>query len=286
MLIAVTRPVSPSLGCCELTHLAREQIDVARAIEQHAAYERLLASLGATIVRAPAAPDHPDAVFIEDTAIVLDEAAVVTRPGAPSRQSETGAVAALLAQYRTVVCLGPPATLDGGDVMLVGWTIYVGRSSRTNDAGIAQLQSCVAPFGYHVVPVDFSGCLHLKSAVTAVADRTLLVNAAWVSASAFPGCSVLCIDPREPYAANVLRVGRSLVYPSQYPLTRDLLAKRGLRVETVDCSELAKAEGAVTCCSLVFEHSLEDHPKLRDRAAESCKHARPGRGVRFEDPEE
>jgi dimethylargininase len=286
MRIAVTRPVSPSLGDCELTHLARGPIDVARAVEQHAEYERLLASLGATIVRAPGAPDHPDAVFIEDTAIVLDEVAVVARPGAPSRRGETGAVAALLAEYRTVVCMEPPATLDGGDVMLVGWTLYVGRSGRTNDYGIAQLESLVAPFGYHVVPVDFAGCLHLKSAVTAVGDRLLLINPEWISASAFPGCSVLCIDPREPYAANALRFGRSLVYPSQYPFTLDLLTKRGLRVATVDCSELAKAEGAVTCCSLVFEHSLEDHPKLRDRAAESCKHARAGRTVRFEDLKE
>jgi dimethylargininase len=286
MLIAVTRPVSPSLGDCELTHLAREPIDVGRAIEQHAAYEKLLESLGATIVRAPAAPDHPDAVFIEDTAIVLDEVAVVTRPGAPSRQGETGAVASLLAAYRRVLELQPPAPLDGGDVMLLCWTLYVGRSDRTNDHGIAQLETLVAHFGYHVVPVDFAGCLHLKSAVTAVGERLLLMNPEWVSASAFPGCSVLCIDPREPYAANALRFGRSLVYPSQYPLTVELLMKRGLRVATVDCSELAKAEGAVTCCSLVFEHSLEDHPKLRDHGAESHKHARAGRTVRFEDPEE
>ena len=109
------------------------------------------------------------------------------------------------------------------------------------------------------------------------------MNPAWVSTSAFPGCTALHVDPREPYGANALRIGRTVVYPSQYPLTRDLLVKRGLRVAETDCSELAKAEGAVTCCSLVFEHSLESYPKLRDRCDESRKHARLGRGARFED---
>jgi dimethylargininase len=126
----------------------------------------------------------------------------------------------------------------------------------------------------------------LKSAVTAVADRLLLMNPAWVSASDFPGCSVLAVDPREPYGANALRLGRSVVYPSQYPLTRDLLVKRGLRVAETDCSELAKAEGAVTCCSLVFDHSLENHPKLRDCGAKARENTRAGRRAGFEEKPE
>jgi len=253
MLIAVTRPVSPSLTDCELTHLAREPIDVARAVEQHAAYERLLASLGATIVRAPAAPEHPDSVFIEDTAVVLDEVAVITRPGAPSRQGETQAVAPLLAAYRSVVAMTAPAVLDGGDVLRIGRTLYVGRSGRTNQEGVEQLQSLVGRFGYRVVPVELAGCLHLKSAVTAVSDGLLLLNPKWVSPGAFSVCETLRVDPSEAYGANALRLADSVVYPLQFPRTRDLLAERGLRVASVDCSELAKAEGAVTCCSLVFD---------------------------------
>jgi dimethylargininase len=251
VLIAITRPVSPSLARCELTHLAREPIDVVRATVQHAAYEQLLVTLGTTIVRVPAAPDFPDAVFVEDTAIVLDEVAVLTRPGAPSRHGEVAAVAAVLAEYRSLRSLTAPATLDGGDVLRLGRILYVGRSGRTNREGIDQLQRLVAQFDYPVVAVDFSGCLHLKSAVTDVADGLLLLNPAWVSAAAFPGCEAMPVDEREPHGANALRIGNAVIYPSQFPHTLGLLVERGLRVAGTDGSELAKAEGAVTCCCLL-----------------------------------
>jgi dimethylargininase len=253
MLIAVTRPVSPSLAQCELTHLAREPVDVARARIQHAAYEHLLSSLGATLLRVSAAPEFPDAVFIEDTAVVLDEIAVLARPGAPSRQGESAAVALVLAKFRPVLCMKPPATLDGGDVLRLGRTLHVGRSTRTNQQGIEQLQSLVARFDYRVLPVEFTGCLHLKSAVTVVADGLLLVNPVWISAGAFPAYEVVPIDDSESYAANALRIADAVIYPSQFPRTRDRLVQRGLRVASIDVSELAKAEGAVTCCSLIFD---------------------------------
>jgi dimethylargininase len=253
MLIAVTRPVSPLLAQCELTHLTREPIDVARAATQHAAYQRLLGSLGATLVSVPAAPELPDAVFVEDTCVVLDEVAVLTRPGAPSRRPELVTVASVMTAYRPVDALQSPATLDGGDVLRLGRTLYVGRSSRTNDQGIEQLRGIVTPLGYRVVPVDFTGCLHLKSAVTAIADGLLLLNPAWVSAAAFPECEAVFVDEREPYAANALRIAGTIVYPVHFPRTCDRLVARWLRVSTTECDELAKAEGAVTCCSLVFE---------------------------------
>jgi dimethylargininase len=255
MLIAVTRPVSQSLAHCELTHLSRESIDVALAAAQHAAYERLLSSLGAALVRVPAAHELPDAVFIEDTAVVLDEVAVLARPGAPSRRGESAAVAQALAKYRPVLCMKPPATLDGGDVLRLGRCLYVGRSSRTDQQGIEQLESLVAPFDYRVVPVEFTGCLHLKSAVTAVANGLLLLNPDWISAAAFPTCEAIAIDDREPHGANALEIAGVVIHPSQFPRTRDRLVQCGLRVASVDCSELAKAEGAVTCCSLTFETS-------------------------------
>jgi dimethylargininase len=260
MLIAVTRPVSPTLAECELTHLAREPIDVARATAQHAAYEQRLCELGARIVRVPAAPELPDAVFVEDTAIVLAEIAVITRPGAPRRRLETAAVATLLSAYRPLCCLTPPATLDGGDVLQVGRTLYVGRSGRTNEAGIEQLRSLVAPFDYQVVPIEFTGCLHLKSAVTRIAGELLLANPGWVSSSPFRPLQTIPVDAREPYAANALRIAGTVVYPVQFPLTRDRLVERGLDVVSLDCSELAKAEGAVTCCSLIFH---DDRPEAR-----------------------
>ena len=252
-LIAVTRPVSASLAECELTHLDRVPIDLTRAAAQHAAYESLLQALGATIVRVPAAPSFPDAVFIEDTALVLDDVAVITRPGAETRRGELADVVPIVTRYRPVVSMDAPATLDGGDVVRLGRTLYVGRSSRTNDAGREELGGLLRDYGYRVVPVAFNGCLHLKSAVTAVADGVLVLNPAWVSAVAFPGYETMAIDPREPHGANALRVGKTVVYSSQYPRTRELMERRGLDVSTVDCSELAKAEGAVTCCSLVFD---------------------------------
>ena len=252
-LIAVTRPVSPSLADCELTHLERAPLDVARAVAQHGRYETLLRSLGATVVQVAAAPAFPDAVFIEDTAIVLDEVAVMTRPGALARRGESGPVAALLAGYRAVVAMEAPATLDGGDVVRVERTLYVGRSSRTNDEGIEQLRRLVQQYEYRVVPVQFSGCLHLKSAVTTVAERVLLMNPTCVAASAFADCESMPTHAREPAGANALRIASTLVYASQFPRTRELPERRGLRVESLDYSELAKAEGAVTCCSLVFD---------------------------------
>src|SRR5262245_13370126 len=253
MLIAVTRPVSPSFARCELTHLAREPIDVVRAMSQHDAYERMLGSLVDALVRVEAAPDLPDAVFVEDTAVVLDELAVMMRPGAVSRRAEPAAVASVLAAYRPVHVMSAPAMLDGGNVLRIGRTLHVGRSRRTNEAGIEQLRSFAEPLGYRVVPVDFDGCLHLKSAVTALGDDRLLLNPAWVSAAAFPRCQTLRVDDREPYAANALALAGTVLFPSEYPRTCDRLIEAGLRVATTDCSELTKAEGAVTCCSLIFE---------------------------------
>ena len=253
MLIAITRPVSPTLAHCELTHLAREPIDAARATAQHAAYEHLLSALGATVVRVPAAPELPDAVFVEDTAVVLPEIGLITRPGAPRRQLETPAVAALLAKFRSLCFLTPPATLDGGDVLQLGRSLYVGRSTRTNEAGIEQLQTIVAPLDYRVVPIEFTGCLHLKSAVTRIGDDLLLLNPAWVSSTNFESVETVPIDPREPYAANALRIGGTVIHPAQFPRTRERLVDRGLDVVSIDCSELAKAEGAVTCCSLLLD---------------------------------
>ena len=138
-LVAITRPVSPSLAECELTHLERVPLDVATAVAQHGAYETLLQSLGAAIVRVAAAPEYPDAVFIEDMAVVLDDIAVVTRPGTLVRRGELAAVAPVLAEYRTVIAMEAPATLDGGDVLRVGRVLYVGRSSRSNDEGFCSL---------------------------------------------------------------------------------------------------------------------------------------------------
>lgn len=251
-LHAITRAVSRSLARCELTHLERTAIDVDVARRQHAAYEATLERLGCTLVRLPEERELPDSVFVEDTALALDEVAVILRPGAASRRQETASVARALSWFRPVVQLAGEGTVDGGDVLRLGRTLWVGRSSRSSEAGIAALAATIAPFGYDVRDVAIDGCLHLKSAVTAVADGLLLLNPRWVDGAGFPGCALVEVDPAEPHAANALRVGDTLVFPAAFPRTAERLEARGLHLERVDLAELAKAEGAVTCCSLVF----------------------------------
>jgi dimethylargininase len=253
MKIAMTREVSPAIARCELTHLPRLPIDGALAREQHHRYEACLSELGYAVLRLPAEPDLPDSVFVEDAAVVLDELAVLTRPGAPSRRAETASIAAALEPYRTLAPIEPPAVLDGGDVLRVGGTLYVGLSGRTDEAGAAQLARMLEPLGYVVRRVAVSGCLHLKSAVTAIAPETVLVNPAWVSPADLAGLTIVEIDPSEPHAANALRAGDAVIYPAAFPRTRRRLEERGLRIVEVDLSELAKAEGAVTCCSLLID---------------------------------
>jgi dimethylargininase len=252
MLIAVTRAVSPALAECELTHLPRDPIDVAKAIADHERYEAALRALGARVVRAPEEPTLPDAVFVEDTALVLDELAVLTRPGAASRRSEVESMARVLGAYKPLARIQPPGTLDGGDVLVLGRKIYVGRSSRSNHEGIEQLQTLVSGFGYDVIPVAVKGCLHLKSAVTEVADNLLLVNERWVRPEYFAPIETMTVAPSEPAGANALRIASAVIYPEHYPDTADLLDRAGVRVVPVPCAELAKAEGGVTCCSVLF----------------------------------
>lgn len=250
-MIALTREVSAAIARCELTHLAREPIDLARARAQHRAYEQALASLGCEVRRVGGADDLPDSVFIEDTAVVLPEVAIVARPGAASRRPELAAVAEVLAALRPLVRIDAPATLDGGDVLVLDRAVFVGRSSRTNDAAIAQLGALLGPWGYSVTAVETSACLHLKSAVTLLTPRSVLLNPAWVPPAVFAGYECLEVDGAEPAAANVVSVGGRLLCASAYPRTADRLARRGFDVTRVDASELAKAEGALTCCSLL-----------------------------------
>lgn len=237
---------------CELTHLQRTAIDVALAREQHHGYEQALRELGCRIETLTEEPELPDSVFVEDTAIVLDEVAVITRPGAASRRAETASVAAVLGKYRDLVRIESPGTLDGGDVLRVEHTLYVGTSSRSNASGIQQLGALLLPFGYRVVPVAVQGCLHLKSAVTQVAVGGLLINSRYVERTQFPGMRFIEVDESEPSGANALMLGTDVIYSSSYPRTAEVLRRHGVRVHTVAMSETEKAEGAVTCCSLLL----------------------------------
>jgi dimethylargininase len=253
MFVALTRDISPAIARCELTHLEREAIDLDLARAQHAAYEACLRDAGCRVERLAAGPDMPDSVFIEDTAIVFDEVAILTRPGAASRRAETAAVAGALGKYRPLHHMESPGTADGGDVLVVGHQVFVGRSSRTNDAGIDDMRRALAPYGYDVTAIEVHGCLHLKSATTEVGENMLLINRAWLPSKPFARFDCIEVHPDEPSAANAVRIRDQIIYSASFPRTLERLQRRGLRVATVDATEVAKAEGAMTCGSLIFE---------------------------------
>jgi len=254
--LALTRPVPSTIAECELTHLAREPISHSRAVAQHEAYEAALRALGCTVERVAGQDEHPDSVFIEDTAVVLDEVAVITRPGAATRRGETPVVEAALAKHRRIARIEAPDTLDGGDVVRVGRALWVGLTQRTTAAGAGQLARLLAPFGYSVATATPRDCLHLKTAVSALPDGRLLLNPRMVDAAAFGGRECIAVDPSEPYAGNVLCVGDTVLCPAAAPRTRARLDAAGYSTAAVDASELAKAEGGLTCCCLLIGSRL------------------------------
>ena len=255
-MLALTRAVPPSIERCELTHLQRTAIDYAQAVREHAAYEDALRAVGCRVERLPDLPGHPDSVFVEDTAIVFDAVAVIARPGAASRRGEVESTALALAKYRPLAYVRAPATLDGGDVLVTPRAVFVGVTGRSNADGVRQLATILAPHRIQVVPVPVTGCLHLKSAVTFCGWREglgcLLINPGFVEPSIFEGFDLIEVDPAEPDAANVLASGRHVICPEAHTRTRRRLEAHGFVTLSVPAAELAKAEGGVTCGSLVF----------------------------------
>jgi dimethylargininase len=250
--LAILRAVPPSITRCELSFLDRAPIDYERAVAQHAAYAALLRDLGLEVVELPADAAFPDCCFVEDTAVVLDEVAILAMPGATSRRGEIAAVEHALRRWRAVMRVELPATLDGGDVLRLGRTLYVGVSRRTNQAGVARLREIAEPHGYRVIPVAVTGCLHLKSAATALDEDLLLMNPAWLDPTPFAGIARVQVAPDEPGAANVLRVRETVVAHQGFARTLERLTKTGLGVRTLDISEFLKAEAALTCKSLLL----------------------------------
>jgi dimethylargininase len=207
------------------------------------------------VISLPPEADLPDAVFVEDVALVFDEVAIITRPGADSRKPEAESIMRALAPYRTLHIIEAPGTLDGGDVLRVGKTVYIGLSSRSNRSAVNQTQKFLTPYSYTVRGVEVTGCLHLKSAVTQVSEDTLLINPAWVDRSIFGSMRFIEVDESEPSAANAVWIDDAVIYPSSFPKTQQRLKEAGLRLKIVAATEVAKAEGAVTCCSLIFRRS-------------------------------
>jgi dimethylargininase len=256
--IAITRrPAQTLVSQCELTHIPREAIDFAALQREHESYCMALQGAGAELTQLDSLPAYPDSVFVEDTAVVLDEVLVLTRPGSPSREAEPAELAAAFAPHRSEVRLIlAPGRLDGGDVLRIGRRLWVGLSTRTNALGIEQLRTAVAPFGYRVEAVTLGASLHLKTACTALDDETLLFNPSWVDGAKIDVKHRIACDPSEPFAANVLRVGATVIVNAAFPRTLELLdghlQSAGLPHWPVMLREFGKAEAGLTCLSLVF----------------------------------
>jgi dimethylargininase len=194
----------------------------------------------------------PDSTFIEDTAVILDEVAILCPMGAATRRAEAAGIELVLREYREVVNVERPATLEGGDVLRIGRTLLVGQSARTNPAGIAALAAIAGRYGYFVRAVPVRGCLHLKTACTALPDGRLLVNRNWIDRSPLADFELIDVPQSEPWAANVALIGETVLAAAANGQATEQISQLGFRVKTIDLSEFAKAEGGITCLSLVF----------------------------------
>ncbi len=250
----LTRLPSPRMAKAELTHLERLVINMDTAAVQHSAYCAALSDAGADVIVLPALDDHPDCTFIEDVLVSLPELSILTLPGAVSRRGEVAVIEVALPADRPVMRISPPGTLDGGDVLAIGRTLFVGRSSRTNDFAIGQMAEIVAPFGYKVVGVNVQGALHLKTSVTALAPDLLLLNPDWADMEAFAGYRHIMVTPDEPFAGNSMTVGRQIFMQSAHATTAKRVGAAGFDVALIDISEFAKAEAGLTCMSVIVAH--------------------------------
>jgi dimethylargininase len=255
MLTAITRAVSPALAECELSFIERIPINMDKAREQHHAYEAALRSLGARVISLPPEPELPDSMFVEDPAIVLEEIAVIFPLGTETRRREAASLAKAIAEFRKLEYVTLPGTAEGGDILRIGRKLFVGLTARTNEEGIRQLRAIVEPYGYEVIAVPVTGCLHLKSAVTYLGNNVLLANRGWFDPAPFAGYEWIGVDPGEPHAGNALGLNGSVLFPASFPLTRAHIEAKGFPVLPVDIAELQKAESGLTCSSLLFEAS-------------------------------
>jgi len=253
MLTAITRNVSSSFADCELSFIERKPIDMEKARAQHHAYEALLEKLGAKVISLPEEKELPDSMFVEDPAIVLDEVAIICPLGTERRRREAPSLRAALEPFRKLAYVKLPGMLEGGDVLRVGKKIFVGLTQRSNAEGIRQLAVTTEHYGYDLTAVPVTGCLHLKSAVTYLGRNTLLGNREWFDWKRFEGFDWVDVDPAETHAGNALAIGESIVFPASFPKTRARIEAKAFRVESLDISELQKAESGLTCSSLLFD---------------------------------
>ena len=252
-MIALTRRPAFALVNCEVRYAPRQEIDLHLAFHQHEVYCQALRQLGVAVEVLPSEEAFPDSVFIEDNAVILDELAVMTSMGTLSRRGEPALLFPVLARHRRLATIAPPATIEGGDVLRMGKTLYIGVSTRTNHEGVEALRAMVEPLGYHVTPVGIQACLHLKTACTSLDDETLLVNPDWIDSDTLGAFRLLHVPAKEPFGANVLRLPEGVLVQTSFPLTRDVIESQGYATTAVDLGEFAKADAGLTCLSLLIE---------------------------------
>jgi dimethylargininase len=250
-MLAITHRPSPQMADCLLTYVDRSVIDYDRALAQHAGYCDALRAWGVEVRTLDGNGHLPDCTFVEDAAVVLDDVAVLCRPAAAARRQETPAIEAELRALRPIETIAAPATLEGGDVLRVGRTLLVGLSSRTSPAGAAALDGIARRFGYLVRTVPVNGCLHLKTACTALPDGRLLVNPDWFDLEDVGDFDLVTVPTDEPFGANVMCHGDRVIAAAEHRQTADLIRGLGFELRTVELDEFAKAEGGVTCLSLL-----------------------------------
>jgi dimethylargininase len=256
MLRALTHKVSARIAQCQLTFVDRAPIDLQLAVRQHDDYRAVLKKLGVVVKDLSENESHPDSCFVEDTAIVLDELAIICSMGVSSRRGETRLIERELSKYREIARISLPATIEGGDVLRIGKKIFVGQTSRTNLEGVEELARISEPYGYRVVKVRTTGSLHLKSACTAIDEETLFVNPEWVEHDAFGDFNLIYTPLEEPWSANILRIGTTVCIQAGFPRAVELIERMVERVEVIDISELRKAEAGLTCSSIIFESAI------------------------------
>lgn len=254
MLNVITHRPSVNLENCELTYvLDAEPIDYNKALLQHRHYCQMLKRCGAKVTVLKDNPELPDSVFVEDPIVVFDELAIVTSIGVSSRREEIPVLKRYFEPLRPLYSIQLPAKLEGGDVLTIGRNVYVGQSSRSNYQGYLQLKQILEPFGYHLIPMAVTGCLHLKTAVCALDEETVLLNPRWIDTTPFTSYKIIEVVTTEPFASNVMPINDTICMNGQNTQMVERVSQLGYQVETVDISEFVKAEAGLTCMSVRFE---------------------------------
>jgi len=261
MLNILTHVPSPSLQECELTFVESKPINIEKAAREHKNYCRVLEQCGARVITLDVNRLLPDSVFVEDPVVVFDEVAILTSMGVESRRREGSALEIFFRHYRDVKHISLPAKIEGGDVLKIGRSVFVGQSSRTNSAGIEALATIIEPLGYNVIPVRVNGCLHLKTGCTALDKESVVLNPQWVDVAPFQAYRLIETLPQEPFGANILPINDTICMNAAFPKTIDVIRSLGYNVITIDIAEFIKAEAGLTCMCVPFISDItESYP--------------------------